>query len=57
MIEVLQESVCLEVRLLERQKRLIDERPAVVEAVEVRLQHVPVVAGTATAMYTGPEVG
>ena len=56
MTEALQESVCLEVRLIERQKMSIDEQPAVVEAVGARLQHVPVIA-VATAMHTGLEAG
>ena len=34
MTEALQESVCLEERWIEMQKRSIDEQPAVVEVVE-----------------------
>jgi hypothetical protein len=56
MTEALQQSVCLEGMSTGRQKRSIDGRPAVVEAAEARLHHVPAV-GIAKAMHTGPEAG
>ena len=55
MTEALQESVCREVMSIERQKRSIDGQPAVV-AVEVQLQHVPVIA-VAKAVRTRLEAG
>jgi len=56
MTEALQESVCLEVMSIGKQRKSIDGQPAVAEAVGAWRQHVPVIA-VVKAMHTGLEAG